>query len=162
MLFTVLSPGGAYFACCHREVAPLGTFSLPWRDARGDRAVRAAMAAGALAWEPEAGDPAVPGSPAVPRPDPAEALREAERREAAAREVAERRDRDDRLVSENMARMGRFDVPSAAPYAGAARRDAAEAPATEDDVIAGAPRSLADIRRHNMAVRRFGRGRSDG
>lgn len=162
MRFTNLSARGRYFQCCHREVAPLGSFSLPWADVRADRAVRAAMSAGVLAWESEGGDPFVEGSPEVPRRDPGAEARAEEARAAAAREVEERRERDNRAVAENMARMGRFDVPSVAPYTGAERREVAEAPATEADVIPGAPRSLADIRRHNMAVRRFGRAANAG
>ena len=117
---------------------------------------------GLLAWESELGEPFVEGSPAVPRPDPDAEAKAVARREAQAKAVELRRERDNCAVSENMARMGSFDVPSVAPFTGAERREVAEAPVTEADVIPDAPKSLADIRRHNMAVRKFGKGRSDG
>lgn len=162
MLFTNLSAQGRYFQCCHREVRPLGTFSAPWGDVERDRAVRGAMSMGLLAWESERGEPFVEGSPAVPKPDPDAEATVLASREAKVREVELRRERDNREVSENMARMGSFDVPSMAPYTGAEHRDVEEAPVTEADVIPAAPKSLADIRRHNMAVRKFGKERSDG
>lgn len=162
MRFTSLSSRAAYYAVCHRDVPPGGTFSVPWAVAESSRAVRGAMEAGLLAWESERGEPEVPGSPPVPARDPeaeARAAREAEEARAARRaEIEALMERDNRAVAENMAGMGHFDVPSVEPFTGAAARAAEEAPPTEADVIAGVPGSLSDILRHNRAVRRFGGG----
>ena len=162
MIFTNLTGAGLYMQCCHREVAPGEQFIVPWLEVRENRAVRLAMNNGALAWESEPGEPLVPGSPVLPTAKElaaAKARREAEAKAKARREAEERKARmeaDDRAVKANMARMGRFDVPQLKPRTKVAGTVSREKPITRDDVIAdGKPRSLADIVRHNKAVRTF-------
>lgn len=163
MKFTNLTRRGLYFTCCHREVEPGGSFELPWLAARDDRAVRAAMADGAVGWESQGDEPEVPGSPHVPTQAElaeAEAKREAEaeaKREADERAMRRRMAEDDAGVRANMARMGHFKVPGPVPRRAPERAAAKERPVTKADIIVdGRPRSLADVMRHNRAVRQLG------
>ena len=167
MKFTNLTRAGMYMQCCHREVAPGETFIVPWLAAKGNRAVRLAMNSGALAWESEEGEPHVPGSPAVPTEAQrkAEELKRAEHRRAKAAESAKRLDAqrkaDDAAVKANMARMGSFDVPQVKSYKKVQAAASREKPISREDVISDdKPRSLADIIRHNRAVRTFGAGKA--
>lgn len=160
MTFTNISGRSIYLQCCHREVEPRGTFSVQWGLCSKDRGLRAAMAAGALAWVSGPNDPEVPGSPKLPAPGE-QAKRAAARkaaaqakRDAEAKAVAERKARDDRAVGANMARMGRFDVPKLTPRRKADYGVKQEAPVTAADIIRDdKPESLAAIVRHNKAIK---------
>lgn len=159
MTFTNISSSGIYLTCCHREVAPQGTFSVPWESARRDRGLRAAMNAGVLAWRSDAGEAGVPGSPPVPDFDAARRAREAEEARAAAEESRRVREAEaaaDRDVKANMSRRGRYDVPQPVKREAKSHRVRTEKPVTREDVIRDRPKSLDDIRRHNRAVHRFG------
>lgn len=148
MKFTNVSGHSIYMQCCHREVAHLGTFSVPWLQGRDDRGLRAAMNAGALAWASEHDEPVVPGSPAVPKRRPVP-------KKPDARAELQRERTHNEALKENMSRMGRFAVPQLKPRTVKAKTVSTEKPVTAADVIrAGAPKSLADIQRHNKAIRR--------
>ena len=174
MTFTNISRRDLYMQCCHRVVSPGESFSLPWADAEGSRGVRAAMADGALAWEPDPGEPDIPGSPAVPErltPEGAKARSKARAEakarddEAKAKALAERMKAADEGVKANMARMGHFDVPTLSPRLPPRKAAREEPPPSRDDVISegDAPKSLADIVRHNRAVKSFvAKGGSNG
>ena len=160
MKFTNISPAGVYLQCCHREVDPGDSFSVPWGEFHDNRALREAMRAGVLAWESEKDEPHVPGSVKLP----SDAERSAERdRKAKAKaaddkrkqeELAARKARDDEAVKRNMARMGKFNVPQVTPFKRVSEAVSKEAPITKADVIADdKPTSLASIRRHNKAVK---------
>lgn len=161
MIFTNVTGAGIYMQCCHREVAPGGSFVIPWLDVREDRAVRVAMRAGALAWKSEKGEPEVPGSPServaeleARRRERVEAESKAEAEAGA--EAARRREADDAAVRENMSKMGNFDVPQVKPRKRVEAAVSREKPITRDDVISGdRPKSLSDIVRHNRAVKAF-------
>ena len=158
MTFTNVSGAGFYLQCCHRTVESGGSFSLPWERCRRDRGLRAAMQSGCLAWVPSEGEPKVPGSPAVP--DFAGARRRAAAR-AAAKEASERakvaalKEEHSRGVSENMARMGNFDVPVLKKRDVVSRAVETEKPITEGDLLTEGPKSLEALRRHNRAVEKF-------
>jgi len=161
--FTNLTRRGLYFGCCHREVEPGGSFEVPWLAAKEDRAVRAAMADGAIGWESRGDEPEVPGSPHVPTKAElaeAKARREAEakaKREADEKAVRKRMAEDEAGMKANMARMGNFKVPGPVPRRAPERAAAKERPITKADIISdGRPRSLADVMRHNRAVRQLG------
>ena len=168
MIFTNLTRASMYMQCCHREVPPGGNFIVPWYSVKENRAVRCAMNNGALAWESEEGEPEVPGSPVLP--SKAERAKQ-ERKRRAARKAAEaesnkRREAkmksDDEAVKANMARMGNFDVPQVKPRRKADSVAKREKPITREDVIADdKPKSLADIVRHNRAVKAFGGDRQE-
>jgi hypothetical protein len=158
-----------YFRCCGREVEPGGTFYAPWLSAKHDRAVRAAMRDGVLAWEPGKGEPDVPGSPVVPSErERAEARKRAEdeaekRRAEEERAMQERMKRDNEAVSRNMANMGNFDMPKPIPRRAPTRAVAADRPVTGADIIQDdRPRSLAAIVRHNRAIKVVERAKSAG
>lgn len=165
MIFTNLTGAGLYMQCCHREVAPGEQFIVPWLSVRDNRAVRAAMNNGALAWESEPGEPNVPGSPKLPTREERAAAEakaraeSAEKERLAASELQKRMTADDDAVRANMKRMGRFDVPQLKPRRAIVKAAIREKPVTEADVISdGKPKSLADIARHNRAVRTLGQG----
>ena len=159
MTFTNMTGAGLYFACCHREVEPGGSFEVPWSAAKDNRAIRFAMRDGSLGWVSGEGEPDIPGSPRVPtaeelaeRAAKAEAEAE-ERRKAEADRLAKRMAETDEAVKANMARMGHFDMPKRIPRRQPARSKADEKPITRADIITeGAPKSLADAMRHNKAV----------
>jgi len=161
MVFTNVSEAGIYLQCCHREVEPGGTFYVPWLKASHDRGLVAAMQSGNLAWTSEKDEPTVPGSPA---PDRLEKKRAAQRKAASAKAEAEaaavRQQEAEQTAAQkaNMTRMGRFDVPQLTRYE-KVKAVRTEKPVTAADVIAGdsGPKSLADIRRHNKAVKTLGR-----
>lgn len=160
MKFTNVTRAGLYFTCCHREVEPGGSFEVPWLAAKGDRAVRRAMADGSVAWEPRGDEPRIPGSPKAPTAAQ-KAARARARKEAeseASRKQAERvraqMKADDEAVKRNMANMGRFKVPGGIPLRAPEREKLGDRPITEADIISdGSPKSLADVMRHNKAVR---------
>lgn len=159
MTFTNISGIALYLTCCHREVEPAGTFSVPWESAKRDRALRAAMNDGRLAWREDAGEAKVPRSPRVPdfnaRAKAARAAQAKAQAEADAKTAAEKAEAE-RAVQANMARRGRYDVPQPVKREVQAKRVATEKPVTRADVItSGKPKSLADIRRHNKAVQQF-------
>ena len=167
MKFTNLTRAGMYMQCCHREVEPGGTFIVPWLAAKSNRALRLAMNNGAVAWESEDGEPHIPGSPAVQTEEQRKAaeLKRAERRRAKAADAAKRleaqRRADDEAVKANMARMGNFNVPQVKSYKKVQSVASREKPISREDVISGdKPRSLADIVRHNRAVKAFGTGKA--
>ena len=169
MKFTNITRAGMYFRCCGREVEPGGTFYAPWLSAKHDRAVRAAMRDGVLAWEPGKGEPDVPGSPVVPSErERAEARKRAEaearkRRAEEEREMQERIERDNEAVSRNMANMGHFDMPKPIPRRAPSRTVAVDRPVTGADIIQDdRPRSLAAIVRHNRAIKVVERAKNAG
>ena len=169
MKFTNMTCRGLYFRCCHREVEPGGSFELPWLAAKDDRAVRAAMADRAIGWESQGDEPEVPGSPHVPTRAElaaAKAKREAEakaKREADEKAMRKRMAEDEAGMRANMARMGNFKVPGPVPRRAPERAAAKERPITKADIIAdGKPRSLADVMRHNRAVKQLGAGMQAG
>ena len=167
--FVNVSGVAFYLRCCHRSVEPGGSFSVPWESVRRDRALRAAMGCGRLAWAAGPGEAEVPGSPEVP--DFAAAERRRSEEEAAARRSAEEREarlraEHDRAVSANMANMGRFDVPEPVRREVRARAVEETRPVTDADILApgSRPGSLEALRRHNLASRRgsSGKGGSRG
>ena len=165
MIFTNVTCAGIYMQCCHREVAPGESFVAPWLEVRENRAVRLAMADGALAWESEDGEPFIEGSaklPSAAEREKAKRRRDDDRKARKAEEASELRDRrrrDDEAVKANMARMGSFNVPKLSPRLAPRKRVSYEKPITREDVISdGKPKSLSDIMRHNRAVKRFGGG----
>ena len=167
MIFTYLTRADMYMQCVHRSVAPGERFIVPWLEVRENRAVRMAMNNGALAWESQDGEPHIPGSAVLPTAgERAESERRTqEARKAAAekaeRKLEERRRADDEAVKANMARMGHFKVPGAGARAKVAPVARAEKPVTREDLIADdRPKSLADIVRHNRAVKAFGAGQA--
>ena len=159
MTFTNMTRAGLYFTCCHREVEPGGSFEIPWPEVKDNRAIRFAMRDGSLGWVSGNGEPHIPGSAHVPT---AEELAEKaakekaeaeERRKAEEAELAKRMAETDAAVKANMARMGHFDMPKRIPRRQPARAKADEKPITKADIITdGAPKSLADVMRHNRAV----------
>lgn len=160
MKFTNITRAGMYFTCCHREVAPGESFYAPWLTARNDRAVRTAMREGVVAWESGKGEPEVPGSPRIPSAEARAAQAAAHKAEAAAQRRVDaarakaRRDADNKAVGEQMARMGKFKVPGPIPLRQPERVGERERPITAADIISsGKPQSLADVIRHNRAVR---------
>ena len=169
MTFVNVSGTAFYLRCCHRSVEPGGSFSVPWESVRRDRALRAAMGCGRLAWAAGPGEADVPGSPKVPDFAAAE-RRRSEEAAAARRSAAEReaglRAAHDRGVSENMANMGRFDVPEPVRREVRARAVEEARPVTDADILApgSRPGSLEALRRHNLASRRgsSGKGGSRG
>ena len=147
MKFTNVSGHSLYMQCCHREVTHLGTFSVPWLQGRTDRGLRMAMRAGALAWESERDEPIMPGSPKIPKRKPAP-----KQPDASAELQRERANNE--ALRRNMSRMGQFDLPQLKPRNVKAKTVSTEKPVTAADVIRnGAPKSLADIQRHNKAIR---------
>lgn len=170
MKFTNLTRRGLYFGCCHREVEPGGSFELPWLVAQSDRAVRAAMADKVIGWESQGDEPEIPGSPHVPteaEKAEAKAKREAAakaKREAEEAAMRKRMADDEAGMKANMARMGNFKVPGPVPRRAPERAAAKERPVTKADIIAdGKPKSLADVMRHNRAVKQLGSGlQADG
>lgn len=160
MKFTNITRAGMYFTCCHREVAPGESFYAPWLTVRNDRAVRTAMREGVVAWESGKGEPAVPGSPKIPSAEVRAAQAAARKAEAAAQRRVDaakakaRQDADNKAVGEQMARMGTFKVPGPIPLRQPERVGERERPITAADIISnGKPQSLADVIRHNRAVR---------
>ena len=159
MKFTNMTRAGLYFTSCHREVAPGESFELSWLEAKGDRAIRAAMRDGAVAWESGKDEPHVPGSATPPgaataAEQAAARQEEAARRRADAARVQARQAADDRALKEHMSRMGKFKVPGPIPRRAPERPGAREKPVTAADIISdGKPKSLADVIRHNRAVR---------
>lgn len=166
MTFTNITRAGVYLQCCHREVEPGGSFTVSWDRVRGDRGLRMAMNSGALAWKADAGDGDIPESPRFR--DVKGAMAAVKKAAAAAAEkkaaeIAARQEADNEAVMRNMSSMGSFAVPQ--PIRREVRTAAVvtEKPVTRDDVISGEkPRSLADIRRHNRAVKEFGDGERPG
>ena len=163
MTFTNITKGGIYLQCCHREVEPGGTFTVPWLRGRTDRGLRAAMASGVLAWESGKDEPEVPGSPRLRTPEERAKLaywkkRAADaKREAEEKALREKMRADDEGVKANMARMGRFDLPKPVPRRAPERAAARERPVTRADIIVDRkPASLADVVRHNRAVQALG------
>lgn len=147
MKFTNISGRAIYMQCCHREVAHLGTFSVPWLQGRKDRGLRMAMTTGALAWASEKDEPVVPGSPKVPKRKPAP-------KQPDARAELKREQANNEALKRNMSRMGQFAVPQLKPRSVKAKTVSTEKPVTAADVIrTGTPKSLADIQRHNKAIR---------
>lgn len=168
MIFTNITRSSMYMQCCHREVPSGGSFIVPWFRVKDNRAVRCAMRNGDLAWQSMAGEPEVPGSPVLPTK--AERAKQ-ERRRKAAKKAAEAESRkrreakmksDDEAVKANMARMGNFNVPQVKPRRKADAVAKREKPITREDVISDdKPKSLADIVRHNRAVKAFGGERQE-
>ena len=160
MRFTNITRAGMYFTCCHREVAPGESFYAQWLTVRNDRAVRTAMREGVVAWESGKGEPQVPGSPKIPSTEvraaqaaARKAKAAAQRRVDAARTKAQR-DADNEAVGRQMANMGKFKVPGPIPLRQPERVGEREKPITAADIISnGKPQSLADVIRHNRAVR---------
>lgn len=160
MKFTNMSSAGVYFTCCHREVEPGGSFDVPWLEAQNNRAVRAAMADGTLAWESSGDEPVIPGSAHVPtaaEKAKAEAMKKAEeeaRMKSEAEALRRRKAADAKALKENMARMGKFKVPGPIPHRTPERAGVKDRPITKADIISnGKPQSLADVMRHNKAVK---------
>lgn len=160
MKFTNITRAGMYFTCCHREVAPGESFYAPWATVRNDRAVRTAMQEGVVAWESGKDEPEVPGSPKIPSAEVRAVQAAARKAEAAAQRRVDaakakaRRDADNKAVGEQMARMGKFEVPGPIPLRQPERVGERERPITAADIISeGKPQSLADVIRHNRAVR---------
>jgi len=158
--FTNMTRAGIYFTSCHREVAPGESFYAPWLQAQDDRAIRAAMRDGAVAWESEGDEPHVPGSAVPPSAEvkaAAKAKTEAAARKARAEAAAKARavqDADNEAVGRQMANMGKFKVPGPIPLRQPERAGVGEKPITAADIISeGKPQSLADVIRHNRAVR---------
>lgn len=163
MTFTNVTEGGMYFRCCHREVEPGGTFVVPWLVAKDDRAVRAAMADGVLAWTSGKDEPEVPGSPRLRTPEERAKLEAWKRRAADAKREAEEKTvrekmrADEEGMKANMARMGHFDMPKTVVRRTPERASAKERPVTKADIIVDRkPMSLADVMRHNKAVQILG------
>jgi len=158
--FTNITRAGMYFTCCHREVAPGESFYAPWPTVRNDRAVRTAMQEGVVAWESGKDEPEVPGSPRIPSAEAraaqaaARKAKEAAQHRADAARAKAQRDADNKAVGEQMARMGTFKVPGPIPLRQPERVGERERPITAADIISsGKPQSLADVIRHNRAVR---------
>lgn len=160
MKFTNMTRAGIYFTGCHREVAPGESFYVPWLAAQNDRAIRAAMRDGAVAWESEGDEPHVPGSAVPPSAEARAAATAKAKAEAAAQRRVDaakaraRRDADNEAVGRQMAHMGKFKVPGPIPLRQPERAGVGEKPITAADIISsGKPQSLADVIRHNRAVR---------
>ena len=150
MTFTNVTRRGLYFACCHREVEPGGSFTVPWFKVRRDRAIRAAMNEKAVAWTSGKDEPTIAGSPRIPAPKV-----KAMAVDTGAK-IREQKAKDDAAVRANMAKSGTYDVPQLKPREVRSRKVVTEKPVTQADIIAtGKPKSLADIRRHNVAVHTF-------
>lgn len=123
------------------------------------------MADKVIGWESQGDEPEVPGSPHVPTAEEiaeAKAKREAEakaKREADEKAMRKRMAEDEAGMKANMARMGNFKVPGPVPRRAPERAVARERPVTRADIIAdGKPKSLADVMRHNKAVKQLGAG----
>jgi len=149
-----------YFTCCHREVAPGESFYAPWPTVRNDRAVRTAMQEGVVAWESGKDEPEIPGSPKIPSAEARAVQAAARKAEAAAQRRVDaakaraRQDADNEAVGRQMANMGKFKVPGPIPLRQPERTGVGEKPITAADIISdGKPQSLADVIRHNRAVR---------
>lgn len=157
MVFVNISGRGLYMQCCHREVEPGGSFTVSWESVKHNRAVRAAMSAGALSWSPSSGEPAVPGSPSVPSP----AVPEAHKVSAASVDKAPSNPDEPSSgdFGRHMRNLGKFKANTITPRVSRSERVASEDPLTEADIITDVPLSLDAIRRHNAAVHKFGAGK---
>ena len=162
MTFTNVTSAGIYMQCCHREVAPGESFTVSWLEAKDNRAVRMAMRAGALAWESGPDEPLIEGSVKLPSVKERESIKaeraakEKARKAEEAKRLDEQMRRDDETVKANMANMGHFSVPRVTPVRKRVDTGPREKPITREDVIADdKPKSLADIMRHNRAVKKF-------